>query len=190
MRAFAERHGGSAGNPGTCRSLGLSGDDLAVRMRVEGPWPELEDALQGRLVPPPAAGYGDYVIWRRDGLPAYHLAVVVDDAVQGVTTIVRGCDLLDCVPAQRHLQQALDLPKPAYFHIPVLTASTGQKLSKQTGARAIDARASQAAALETLRRLGAEPPCELHGARPGELWAWAIAHWRIEALRGVAALPV
>ena len=189
LREFAARHGGSAGYPGTCRSLGLAGDDLAVRMRVEGHWPPFEDGLQGRVVPPAGFGYRDYVIWRRDRLPAYHLAVVVDDAEQGVTTIVRGSDLLECVPAQRHLQQALGLSAPRYFHIPVLTAPTGQKLSKQTGARPVDWRAPETAALQTLRRLGAEPPRELHGARPAELWTWAISHWRIDALRGIAALP-
>jgi len=189
LRAFAAAHDGPAGYPGTCRSLGIPAGDAAVRMRVDGPWAGFDDALQGRFEPPPMAGYGDYVIWRRDGLPAYHLAVVVDDGYQGVTTIVRGRDLLDCVPAQRHLQRALGLAEPAYLHLPILTGPTGQKLSKQTGARAVDRREPGRTALETLRRLGAEPPRELHGARPAELWSWAITHWRIDALRGIAELP-
>ncbi|HEX6993888.1 MAG TPA: tRNA glutamyl-Q(34) synthetase GluQRS [Gammaproteobacteria bacterium] len=189
LRAFADAHDGPAGYPGTCRTLALSDEDTAVRMRVDGPWPAFEDGLQGRFDPPRAPGFGDYVIWRRDGLPAYHLAVVLDDAYQGVTTIVRGRDLLDCVPAQRHLQQALGLPEPVYLHVPILTGPTGQKLSKQTGARPIDAREPSRASTETLRRLGAEPPRDLDGARPAELWEWAIAHWRIDTVRGIAGLP-
>ena len=188
LRAFSAEHGGAGGYPGTCRALRLSSEDCAVRMRVDEDWPPFDDPLQGRFEAPRAAGYHDYVIFRRDGLPAYHLAVVVDDAYQGITTVVRGRDLLECVPAQRHLQQALGIAEPAYLHLPILTTPTGQKLSKQTGARAVDARNPALAALETLRRLGAEPPRELHGARPAELWDWAIAHWRIEALSGIAEL--
>lgn len=189
LRALAEGHDGPVGYPGTCRSLGLSDEDSAIRMRVDGPWPPFDDGLQGRFEPRPVPGFGDYVIWRRDGLPAYHLAVVIDDAYQGITTIVRGRDLLDCVPAQRHLQRALGVPEPAYLHLPILIGPTGQKLSKQTGARPVDAHEPSRASIETLRRLGAEPPRELYGARPAELWDWAIAHWRIEALRGIAEIP-
>jgi len=189
LRAFADAHEGPVGYPGTCRALRVSDDDSAVRMRVDEPWAPFDDGLQGRFEPQPVPGFGDYVIWRRDGLPAYHLAVVLDDAHQGVTTIVRGRDLLDCVPAQRHLQRALGVPEPVYLHVPVLTGPTGQKLSKQTGARPVDARDRSRACVATLRRLGAEPPRELEGAKPEELWDWAIAHWRIETLRGIAEVP-
>jgi glutamyl-Q tRNA(Asp) synthetase len=190
LRAYAERHDGAQGYPGTCRRLALPLEASAVRMRVDEPWQGFEDSLQGWYSPPPIAGVADYVIRRRDGLPAYHLAVVLDDAFQGVTTVVRGHDLLECVPPQHHLQRTLGLRQPAHYHVPVLTADTGQKLSKQTGAAPIDAaRASQAAAA-ALQRLRAPPPRELDGAPPRELWEWAIAHWRIDALRGVCAVAV
>ncbi|MFO7288032.1 MAG: tRNA glutamyl-Q(34) synthetase GluQRS [Gammaproteobacteria bacterium] len=190
IRAQTAEPGARVGYPGTCRELGLPADDAAVRMRVDAPWDSFEDGLQGRYDAPRSAGYEDYVIRRRDGLPAYHLAVVIDDAFQGVTTIVRGHDLLECVPAQRHLQAALGLPHPRYYHVPVLVGPTGQKLSKQTGARAIDTRDPSREAFAALERLGATPPAELEGARPAELWAWAIEHWDIERLRGVAAIPI
>lgn len=190
LRAYAADLGGTAGYPGTCRTLRLPIEDAAVRMRVDRPWSGFEDALQGRYDAPRSKGFQDYVIRRRDGLPAYHLAVVIDDAFQGVTTIVRGYDLLECVPAQLHLQAALGLPRPTYYHVPVLAGPTGQKLSKQTGARAVDTRHPSREAFAALERLRAAPPAELEGAPPTELWSWAIAHWRIERLRGIAAIPI
>jgi len=190
LRAYAADRGVPVGYPGTCRELALGAEDAAIRMRVDPPWSGFDDALQGRYEPPRTAGFPDYVIRRRDGLPAYHLAVVIDDAFQGVTTIVRGYDLLECVPAQQHLQTALGLPRPRYYHVPVLTGPTGQKLSKQTGARAVDARNPSREAFAALERLGAAPPAELEGAPPAELWEWAITHWRIERLRGIATIPV
>ncbi len=101
---------------------------------------------------------GDYVIWRRDGLPAYHLAVVIDDADEGVTTIVRGVDLLDSTAAHLHLQTTLGLPSPAYFHLPVVVNADGQKLSKQTGAAPIGRSDPGAIAASVLDLLGARSP--------------------------------
>lgn len=190
LRAHAASHGAHAGYPGICRGRNArerTGRD-AIRVRVDGGWAPLDDGLQGRIEPEPPPGFADYVVWRRDGLPAYHLAVVVDDAFQGVTDIVRGNDLLGCVPPQRHLQRALGLPHPAYYHVPVVTAPDGQKLSKQTGAAAVGLRNRSRTAEAVLRRLGAAPPPELTGARPRDLWDWAKAHWGLERLRRLRAL--
>ena len=142
------------------------------------------DGLQGPLETALAEATGDYVIWRRDGLPAYHLAVVVDDADEGVTTVVRGVDLLDSTAAHLHLQATLGLPSPAYFHLPVVVNQDGQKLSKQTGAAPIGRSDPGAIAATVLDLLGARVPADLRGAAPGDLWRWAVTNWRIEDLRG------
>jgi glutamyl-Q tRNA(Asp) synthetase len=177
--------------PGTCRSRLRHGRETAVRVRVEdGTEVSFADGIQGRVSASLAATTGDYIIWRRDGLPAYHLAVVMDDDAQLVTTVVRGVDLLDSTPAHLHLQKALGLTSPAYFHLPVAVNAEGQKLSKQTGAAPVTARQRERVAAQVLELLGATVPRELVGARPRELWSWAIRHWNVDALRGQRALHV
>ena len=123
--------------PGTCRT-GLGGrTPRAWRVRVEGHW-----AWHDRRLGPQSQDLprevGDFVIRRADGLWAYQLAVVVDDAAQGITDVVRGEDLADNTPRQQHLQRLLGLPLPRYLHTPLVWACDGQKLSKQTGAMAVD----------------------------------------------------
>ena len=124
------------------------------------------------------------MIWRRDGLPRYHFAVVIDDADEGVTTVVRGADLLDFTAAHLHLQATLGLPSPAYLHLPVVVDADGQKLSKQTGAAPIGRFRSRRDRRSVLDLLGARVPADLRGAAPGDLWHWAVTNWRIEDLRG------
>jgi glutamyl-Q tRNA(Asp) synthetase len=92
--------------------------------------------------------------------------------------------LLDSTAVHLHLQRALGLPSPAYFHVPVVVNVDGQKLSKQTGAAAIDRSEPRRTAAKVLALLGAQVPSDLEGAAPRELWAWAIANWRIDGLRG------
>lgn len=168
--------------PGTCRRRRVHGKATGVRVRVEpGTW-GFCDGLHGLVESPLSAACGDYLIYRRDGLPAYHLAVVVDDAAQGVTTVVRGGDLLDLTPVHLHLQRQLGYPEPAYFHVPLLTRPDGHKLSKQSGAVPIDDSEPARAAAAALQLLGSDPPPELRGAAPGILWHWALDHWRIECL--------
>jgi len=143
-----------------------------------------EDGLQGRYAYDVPAVLGDYVIFRSDGLPAYHLAVVVDDARQGITHIVRGTDLLDVTGIQIHLQQTLSLPTPAYLHVPVIVNDAGQKLSKRTGAKPVKASEGNLLAREVLSYLGLEVPSELHRSRPSDLWSWAAENWHVEVLQG------
>jgi glutamyl-Q tRNA(Asp) synthetase len=189
LRAFAEKRGElTSAYPGTCRQRQHHTRPTALRMRVDARGTPFRDALQGAVDGDVLLGMGDYVIRRRDGLPAYHLAVVVDDAWQGVSTIVRGNDLLESTAAQRHLQQALDLPAPDYFHVPVIVGADGRKLSKQTGALPVDGRDRSESAAQALALLGAPPPDELRGAPPQLLWEWARDHWRIGDLTGVKAL--
>jgi glutamyl-Q tRNA(Asp) synthetase len=128
--------------PGTCRN-GLAPGKAARAMRLRVPdAPNDEYCFDDRWVGVTcqrlAAEVGDFVIRRADGFWAYQLAVVVDDAQQGVTDVVRGADLLDSTPRQLFLQDVLGLPHPAYLHVPVVANADGEKLSKQTGAQAFD----------------------------------------------------
>jgi glutamyl-Q tRNA(Asp) synthetase len=175
--------------PGTCRDRQFGPEDAAVRVRVVPGLVTLDDGLQGTVRTDLAATLGDYVVVRRDGLPAYHLAVVLDDAEQGVTTIVRGIDLLESTTAHVHLQGVLGLRQPRYLHLPIVVNERGQKLSKQTGAPTVGAYAAATAAT-ALKLLGLAVPPALASERPGVLWRWAIEHWNVAALRGRRELAV
>jgi len=175
--------------PGTCRGREVRADAAAVRVRVDGGLETWLDGVQGDVSIDVAGTIGDYVVWRKDGLPAYHLAVVLDDAAQGVTAVVRGVDLLEATGVHLHLQRTLDVEAPRYFHTPVIVNRLGQKLSKQTGAPDIATEPSPVLARRVLEYLGLDVPAELEGAPPTELWRYAIEHWRIEQLAGVRHLP-
>jgi glutamyl-Q tRNA(Asp) synthetase len=123
--------------PGTCRA-GAHGAVRALRLNVDAAMVSFEDRWHGRLRQQLARDVGDFVVRRADGLWAYQLAVVVDDAAQGITDVVRGADLLDNTPRQILLQGALGLPTPRYLHVPLVLSAEGEKLSKQTGAVALD----------------------------------------------------
>ena len=112
----------------------------AIRLRVaDGCEIEFDDAVHGRIVQRVDREVGDFVLLRADGLWAYQLAVVVDDAQQGITDVVRGADLLDSTPRQILLQRALGLPTPRYAHLPLLLGDDGRKLSKSDAALPVDA---------------------------------------------------
>jgi len=138
------------------------------------------DRVHGELQQNVAREVGDFIVKRADGLFAYQLAVVVDDAFQGITHVVRGADLLWNTPRQIYLQSLLGLPTPAYAHVPLMTNAAGQKLSKQTLAPALSLTGQSEVLTQALSALGHPPPADLHGARPAELLAWASAHWQIE----------
>ena len=179
----AGNDGQSGRYPGTCRTRAIPPRDAAIRARVAPGSIVVHDGLQGVIETDLAASSGDYVIVRRDGLPAYHLAVVLDDAEQRVTTVVRGVDLLESTAAHVHLQGVLGAAQPRYFHVPVVVNEQRQKLSKQTGAQPIDA-ADPGVAARVLELLGLSVPAELARERPRVLWEWAVGRWRIESLRG------
>ena len=169
--------------PGTCRN-GLPPGKVARawRVRVEVREVEFDDALQGRVAQNLAREVGDFVLKRADGLYAYQLAVVVDDAMQGITHVVRGMDLLDSTPRQICLQQQLGLPNPCYAHLPLVTNAAGEKLSKQTRAAALDLAQPSPVLWQALSFLGQQPPAELRHADLAELWAWAHQHWRLSGV--------
>jgi glutamyl-Q tRNA(Asp) synthetase len=169
--------------PGTCRK-GCVSDEVAIRVRVDNDPVEFEDALQGHYCQRLQSESGDFIVKRRDGLIAYHLAVVVDDFDQGITEVVRGIDLLDSTPRQIHLQQLLGFSTPRYMHIPVAINKESQKLSKLTGAPALSTDAVGANLLLALSCLGQEPPASLTGAATATLWQWVAESWDGSAIRG------
>ncbi len=175
--------------PGTCR-VGCAADETAVRVRTDDSPVEFIDGLQGPQQERLESESGDFVVWRRDGLVAYHLAVVVDDYEQGVTEIVRGIDLMDSTCRQIWLQRLLGFPTPHYRHIPVATHADGQKLSKLTGAAAIPLGRPGRTLLQALAALGQRPPQRLGDAPLAEIWAWAVENWDIGALAGRVRIAV
>lgn len=167
--------------PGTCRLQAVPpAGHYAWRMRAEEVSIHFNDRIHGPLQQDLAHEVGDFVVKRADGLFAYQLAVVVDDAYQDVNQIVRGADLLWNTPRQVYLQRLLGLPTPTYAHVPLVTNAAGQKLSKQTLAPALPERGRRIVLAQALAALGHPPPPELVGAGPAELLSWASAHWQIE----------
>jgi glutamyl-Q tRNA(Asp) synthetase len=176
---------GPAIYPGTCRAGARNpAAPCAVRLRVDAGVIEFDDGLQGACVQNLQTEVGDFVLRRRDGLFAYQLAVVVDDADQGVTEVVRGTDLIDSTPRQIYLQQLLGLPTPAYLHLPIVVTEDGEKLSKQTGARPISDAPAAPTLIAALRFLGQTPPPDLAAAAPEDVLGWAREHWNPAPLGG------
>lgn len=177
--------------PGTCAG-GLAPGRIAraTRVRVDSTPITFDDGLHGPIEQNLAAAIGDFVLKRADGPYAYQLAVVVDDAFQAITEVVRGADLLHLTPRQIYLQRLLGLATPRYLHIPVVLDAAGEKLSKQTLAQPIDA----ARPGPTLRRvfalLGLGPPPELATASATECWRWARGAWRRDRLPRAMGLPM
>ena len=206
-RGVTRARGAELPYPGTCRPErgGLRGrPPRAWRLRTdvyESKWPPARtdqalaaidseanvvnwtDRRLGTQTQDVARSVGDFVLLRADGLWAYQLAVVVDDAAQGITHVVRGEDLADNTPRQILLQRALGLPTPAYLHTPLVLAADGHKLSKQNGAQALDLADPLAALHTAAARLDLPAP-----DRPGALDD-ALAHWTAAWRRRWVARP-
>jgi len=176
--------------PGTCRRGFATGKTArALRLNTSGAAVAFEDALQGRIECGLERESGDFVLYRSDGVYAYQLAVVVDDAEQGVTDVVRGADLLASTPRQIYIQRLLGLPQPRYAHLPVAVNELGEKLSKQTLALPADAAQPLPTLMAALSFLGQQPPCGFERATVKELWAWAIENWRLDRVPRVMTAP-
>jgi glutamyl-Q tRNA(Asp) synthetase len=177
------------GYPGTCRTGTRGAPPFAFRFHVDD---DVVDAFDDRMQGPQThalQALGDPVIRRRDGLFAYQLAVVVDDAAAGVTDVVRGADLLACSPWQRALQRALGLPLPGLAHLPLVTAADGLKLSKSRLAVPLNEPHLGSWLLLALRLLRQQPPEELEGLPNRHIIEWAVAHWTPGLLRGLTSMP-
>ena len=136
------------------------------------------DKLRGRFEQRIESEIGDFVVRRADNLFAYQLAVVVDDAAQNITEVVRGADLLDNTPRQIHLQKLFNYPTPDYMHLPVVLNHQGQKLSKQTGAPTIAGLRPQTILFDVLRFLNQNPASEIIDCDLDSFWQWAIQNWQ------------
>lgn len=169
--------------PGTCRARSFLPERFgAWRVRTDTRLIEFTDALQNRIQQRLEPDIGDFVLRRADGIFAYQLAAVVDDAVQGITHVVRGADLLNSTPRQIYLQRLLNYSTPVYKHLPVIINGEGKKLSKQTGAPAVDTSAPLPHLITAIRFLGQMPPEELIEGDVASFWKWAFENWKSEMI--------
>lgn len=172
--------------PGFCRDLSLTGAEaLAVRIKSIADDICFTDRLQNIQRENLARQHGDFIIKRRDGITAYQLAVVVDDHAQQVNQIVRGVDLLGETCKQLFLQRLLAFPAPEYMHLPIIVDQHGNKLSKQTGATAVDYRHPGPTLFLLLELLKQNPPLKLSGAEVRDIVDWGVEHWRPQLLKGL-----
>jgi glutamyl-Q tRNA(Asp) synthetase len=169
--------------PGTCRT-GPRGERRAraLRVRTDAETINFADGVQGRVTQHLEQEIGDFVVYRADRVFAYQLAVVVDDAEQGITDVVRGADLLLSTPRQIHLQRLLGLPTPHYAHLPVAVNAHGQKLSKQTLALAVDPGAAVALLTKVLEFLQQPVSPTMRRLPLPAFWRAAIATWQPERI--------
>ena len=173
--------------PGTCRD-GCSAEETAIRIRTNDEPISFVDGLQGTQTQRLERESGDFIIRRRDGLIAYQLAVVVDDALEGITEVVRGVDIMDSTQRQIWLQQLLGYRTPRYVHVPVITHANGDKLSKLTGAPGIPCDTPQPVLVAALEALRQGPPADLTSSSIPDIWLWAAENWKLEPLRGLTAV--
>jgi len=169
-----------AGQSDPARQDGRQGASLRVKVPKDTII-TFDDVILGRQTFALGATLSDFIVKRRDGLYAYQLAAAVDDAAPGISHVMRGKDLLDSTPRQQFLQRCLSLESPQYGHLPVLTDSHGVKLSKQTGAMAVDNNNPAGNIREALKQLGqAIPPMDLTSVE--DLLSFATRHWRRERI--------
>lgn len=182
--------------PGTCRTGIPAGREARAwrvrtdRMAQGNGTIGIDDRAQGHIGQNLEKEIGDFVVKRADGLYAYQLAVVVDDAEQGITDVVRGADLLLSTPRQIYLQHLLGLPTPRYLHLPVMVNAEGEKLSKQTLATPIRKDRAVATLYQALQHLYQDPPRELACASILEILSWGIEHWQPLKVAGVRTVPL
>ncbi len=176
-RAMIQAAGGFY--PGTCRRRDLPAAGASVRLHVHSPVYHFEDRLHGEIWVPRELAEEDFILKRRDGLFAYNLAVVVDDADAGVTEVVRGADLIEPTVRQIALYRELGAPEPDWMHLPLAVQANGSKLSKQNHAPALDPRRVAETLWQALAFLGQCPPAELR-QQQSLLLAWATAHWNLD----------
>ncbi|MBV9620814.1 MAG: tRNA glutamyl-Q(34) synthetase GluQRS [Gammaproteobacteria bacterium] len=179
----------ATGYPGTCRAGARRSGPTALRFRVPDETLTFRDGLQG-CCHYDLSALGDCIVRRRDGTFAYQLAVVVDDARQGVSEVVRGADLLSSTPWQICLRRALALPEVGYAHLPLVVEPDGRKLSKSRRSVPLDPEQVGPLLYQALELLRQDPPPKLKLERGSAILDWALLHWRRERLHGVRELPI
>lgn len=175
--------------PGTCRNRPHH-DKRAVGVRLKAPSDEIfsfNDILQGVVNQHLAKEIGDFIVRRTDGHFAYQLAVVLDDAFQGIDHVVRGADLLISTPRQIYLQQLFGLPTPLYMHLPVAVDAQGAKISKQAQAAQLDGKSPSQTLCLALQFLGQSLHADLQSAAPHDVLSWAVSQWQPNSIKGVSS---
>jgi len=171
--------------PGICRKKPLpEKQEHALRLLSKNIVIDFSDSVMGLQSQNIAQQCGDFVIKRRDGLFAYQLAVVVDDALQGITEIVRGADLLDSTARQIYLQQLLGYTTPVYCHLPLAVDIEGNKISKSEGAAKVDVKNREKLICGALDFLGQRPPADLPDSGIDDIWDWAVENWDVNRVTG------
>jgi glutamyl-Q tRNA(Asp) synthetase len=165
---------------GHCRSLNRPLENSATRVINTVGISHYQDLIQGEVSCNKALAQEDFIVFRKDGLFAYQLAVVVDDIFQGINHVIRGCDLLEPTARQLSFFKLLQCPAPKYGHVPLAITPDGYKLSKQNKAPAINNNKPQPALFAALHFLGQQPPNELETYPVNDIIQWAIAHWSLE----------
>jgi glutamyl-Q tRNA(Asp) synthetase len=165
----------------TCRCLTHPPSAPSVARRIALPHKNItiDDVIIGPQTQHLADDVGNFVVQRKDQLYSYQLAVVVDDAEQNISHVIRGSDLYHQTPRQVWLQTCLSYKQPIYGHLPIITNNQGQKLSKQNLAQPLDVTQAPALLSEALERLGQATPCTFRQAPVEEQLAWAVAQWDI-----------
>ena len=184
--ACTRREAGPGPYPGTCRS-GSMRPARSIRMKADSII-TFDDAVQGVVAIDLAAETGDFIVYRADGVHAYHLAAAMDDGALGVTEIVRGADLLASTGPQIHVQRALGLPTPAYAHVPVATTMAGTKLAKSSAASPSSDRPAADVLRAALGFLGLSPPGGT--ATPCELVEWGIRNFSLARVPRLRSSPL
>lgn len=169
--------------PGICRNS-IATDKIArsIRLKTNNNEVGINDQLQGSYLQRLESEIGDFIIKRADGFFAYHLAVVVDDAEQEISHIVRGVDLLDSTPRQVYLQNKLNLPTPSYLHLPIAVDNEGRKINKTINAESVTLTKPNKILFDALNFLGQTPPEELMSYDVGSILNWSIQNWDVNTL--------
>jgi glutamyl-Q tRNA(Asp) synthetase len=166
--------------PGTCRHRSLpEKKEHALRVLSQDINIEFNDIVMGQQLQNIKQHCGDFIVRRRDGLFAYQLAIVVDDAAQNITEVVRGADLLGSTHRQIYLQQLLNYSTPGYCHLPLAVDNLGNKISKSGNAAKVDIKNKENLIINALNFLGQRPPDDLIKSQLNDIWLWAIKHWNI-----------
>jgi len=183
LRANAQAGPSGLIYPNTCRSLNIpSSIQHAIRLKVPNKLFKVKDLVFGHLEQNLQSDLGDFIIRRSDFWFAYQFAVVIDDAAQNITDVVRGFDLFDSTPRQIYLQQILAYPTPNYLHLPLAIHKDQCKLSKQTNAPPISKTKLNSTLIRCLKFLGQKPPADLQNTKLDLIWQWAIQHWQTKLI--------
>lgn len=184
----ALRSTGSSVYSGNCLNAQVSTKTHSIRIKSKALEISFKDEIQALQIHNLTRQHGDFIIKRKDNIVAYQLAVVIDDARQKITHVIRGFDLLDSTPKQIYLQQTLGYLTPIYCHVPILTDQNGHKLSKQTFAQAVPTETPEKTLFLLLKLLKQAPPIQLKKASVKEIIDWGIKHWQTTALKKIRAI--